>query len=53
MNYDINFNDDEYEFTVLRKHHQYLGHFPTSYKENADLDAARLLQPTESIPRQI
>lgn len=29
-------NDDEYDFGVLMKHHQYLGPFPISFGEIAD-----------------
>lgn len=39
----VSFDDDEFEFTVLKKHHQFFGPFPMTYSEFADEDAVKLI----------
>lgn len=49
----VAFDDDEFEFTVLKKHHQFLGPFPMTYSEVADKDAiALIIYAMDSVPAE-
>ncbi len=44
---------EDYELTILMKHHQFFGPFPTSYSEFADQDAIKIIiYAMDSLPRE-
>ncbi|PSK41789.1 hypothetical protein B9Z65_9175 [Elsinoe australis] len=49
----VSFDDDEFEFAILKRHHQFLGPFPITYSEIADRDAiALIIHAMDSIPAE-
>ncbi|KAF5877263.1 putative mitogen-activated protein kinase sty1 protein, partial [Botrytis fragariae] len=53
LNYGVTLDDDEYDFGVLQKHHQYLGSFPISFAEIADEGTQNaIVLAMKSVPRE-
>ncbi|KAF7909436.1 uncharacterized protein EAF01_003154 [Botrytis porri] len=53
LNYGVTLDDDEYDFGVLQKHHQYLGPFPISFAEIADEGTQNaIVLAMKSVPRE-
>ncbi|TGO46288.1 hypothetical protein BCON_0333g00010 [Botryotinia convoluta] len=53
LNYGVKLDDDEYDFGVLQKHHQYLGPFPVSFADIADEGTQNaIVLAMKSVPRE-
>lgn len=49
----VPFDDEEYEWTILKRHHMFLGPFPITYNEFADPDAIKIIIYTmNSVPTE-
>jgi hypothetical protein len=50
-NEGVNFDDPEFEFSILKRHHKFLGPFPSTYSEFATPDTvALIIRAMQSVP---